>query len=72
MFQSSAFELTNRIQHSHGANDWHDMVEVTPSHDAAESDPERAWSSGRIFRCSTCEDEIKVMTPDQEPPSQRP
>ena len=65
MFQSSHIELA-RLQHHHGGNEWHDMLEVTPNHDAAESDPERSWSRGRIFRCSTCEDEIRVTLPDEE------
>lgn len=72
MFQSAALELTNRIQHSHGEGDWHDMTEVTASHDAAEADPERAWQGGRVFRCSTCESEIRIVGLDTEPPSQRP
>jgi hypothetical protein len=70
VFQLSQFEL-GRLQHSHGGDDWHDMNEVTPAHDAAESDPERGWASGRVFRCSTCEDEVRVMTTDMQPPSQR-
>ena len=71
MFQSAAFEQIQRIQHSHGGDDWHDMIEVTPAHNVAEQDPERSWTTGRVFRCSTCEDEIRVMGPDEEPPSQR-
>lgn len=70
MFQVSQLELA-RFQHSHGSDDWHDMVEVASSHDSAGSDPERSWARGRIFRCSTCTDEIRVMSSDQEPPSQR-
>jgi hypothetical protein len=71
VFQSAAFEMTNRLQHGHGNGEWHDMVEVTPSHDAAEGDPERQWTTGRIFRCSTCEDEIRIVGQDEAPPSQR-
>lgn len=64
MFQTSQIEMA-RLEHHHGGNDWHEMHEVTP-HDAAEADPERSWSRGRIFRCSTCEDEIRVTLPDEE------
>ena len=71
MFQSAAFEMTNRLQHGHGNDEWHDMVELTPSHDAAEGDQERQWSGGRVFRCSTCEAEIRIAGPDEAPPSQR-
>jgi hypothetical protein len=63
--------MTNRLQHGHGNGEWHDMVEVTPSHDAAEGDPERQWTTGRVFRCSTCEDEIRIVGQDESPPSQR-
>jgi hypothetical protein len=54
-----------RIQHGHGDDQWHDMVEVAPAHDSAEHDPERDWSSGRIFRCTTCADEIRVVGRDE-------
>ena len=70
MFQSGAFELNNRLKHGHGNNEWHDMVEVTPAHDAAEGDPERSWAGGRVFRCSTCEAEIRIAGEDEAPPSQ--
>ena len=61
MFQLSQFDLA----HSHGGDEWHEMHDVTPSHDAAEGDPERQWARGRIFRCSACEDEIRVRLPEQ-------
>jgi hypothetical protein len=63
--------MTQRYQHGHGNEQWHDMVDVTPAHDAAEGDPERSWRSGRIFRCSTCDDEFRIMSQDEEHPSQR-
>jgi len=52
-----------RIQHGHGNDEWHDMVEVETDH--PENDPERDWGRGRIFRCTTCEDEIRVISPDE-------
>ena len=52
------FELP-RIEHLHGDNDSHPMVEVA-AHDPSASDPERAWSKGRIFSCTACHDEIRV------------
>ena len=66
MFQWAQFELA-RLEHHHGENDWHEMVEVSQAHDSAESDPERQWTTGRIYRCSTCEDEIRVVPPDPSP-----
>lgn len=65
MFQLSQFELA-RLEHHHGGDEWHEMHDVTPAHDPAESDPERQWSRGRIYRCSVCEDEIRVSLPDPE------
>lgn len=60
-----------RIQHSHGDDDWHDMTEVAPHPDSAENDSERDWSRGRIFRCTTCADEIRVVSPADEAGSAR-
>ena len=60
MFRTAEFELA-RLEHGHGGNEWHAMEEVG---DAAGSDPERKWSSGRIFRCTVCADEIRVTLPD--------
>lgn len=54
------FELA-RLEHSHGKNDWHRMEEV---HDSAQTDSEREWGRHRIFRCTTCEDEIRVAVPE--------
>ena len=70
MFQSAAFELA-RLEHNHGNNEWHEMQDVTPDqdaeHDAAAHDPERLWTRGRIYRCTTCDDEIRVVLPDPVP-----
>jgi hypothetical protein len=62
LFQLAQFELA-RLQHNHGGDEWHDMVDATPGHDSAESDPERQWARGRIFRCTACEDEIRISVP---------
>jgi hypothetical protein len=66
VFQSAQFELA-RFEHNHGGDEWHPMEEVSPAHDAAEGDPERAWPRGRIFRCTVCADEIRVTVPDPSP-----
>ncbi len=60
---SSAFELGRRVQHWHGGDEWVDMEEVAQSHDPAEADPERAWKHGRIFKCTTCEEQFRVFDP---------
>ena len=64
---SSAFELGRQAQHWHGGDDWRDMEEVTPSHDAAQSDPERSWKGARIFRCTACEEQFRVFDPANAP-----
>ena len=66
MFQLAQFELA-RLEHSHGGDYYHDMYEVSEAHSPAESDPEREWARGRIYRCSVCEDEIRVTLPDPSP-----
>jgi hypothetical protein len=66
VFQFAQFELA-RLEHNHGGDEYHDMYEVTSAHDSAESDPERDWARGRIYRCTVCEDEIRVSLPDPSP-----
>lgn len=51
-----------RLLHRHGENDYVPMIE----HGAAEHDPERELLRGelrgaRVFRCSTCAEEVLVM-----------
>lgn len=62
MFQIGEIERA-LLEHHHGGDEWHRMEEVTP-HDAAQHDPERSWGRGRIFRCTTCEDEIRISAGD--------
>jgi hypothetical protein len=57
------------IQHDHGNGEWSDMVEVT---DASNEDPERGWLRGRIFKCTTCEDSIRIETVDPEASTTEP
>lgn len=66
MFQLAQFELA-RLEHHHGGHEYHYMNEVTEPHSPADTDPERDWARGRIYRCSVCEDEIRVTLPDPSP-----
>jgi len=50
-----------RFEHRHDDGSWAPMESVAP--DSAGRDPERSWSKGRIFRCKTCAEQIRV-TPD--------
>ena len=56
-------DMAFRLMHRHG-DDYVPMIE----HTAADHDPERSWLRGaRIFRCSTCAEEIVMVPPDAEP-----
>jgi len=51
--------------HRHG-NDWVEMRPVDP-HSPDARDPERQLLHGeRLFRCSSCDEEIQVSTKDPE------
>jgi hypothetical protein len=50
-----------RLEHGHGKGEWHRMEEVR---DPAQHDSEREWGRHKLFRCSACEDEIRIETPD--------
>ena len=57
-------DVSFRLMHRHGDDDYVPMVE----HGAADHDPEKGWLRGaRIFRCTTCEDEVVLVPPTQEP-----
>jgi hypothetical protein len=52
-----------RVMHWHGGDSWVPMSET--EHDVASHDPERAWLRGaRIFRCSSCEEQIAIAPED--------
>ena len=52
-------QTLSRVEHRHGS-EWKRMEETGP-HSPADSDAERSWARGRIFRCTTCDDEIRVV-----------
>lgn len=57
-------DALQRVEHRHG-DEWHRMEAV--AREAGATDRERAWARGRIFRCTTCDDEIRVLPPQPEP-----
>lgn len=62
---------TVKLLHRHSDADWVPMQEGG-DHDAAAHDPERSWLRGaRIFRCTTCDEQIAVV-PAAEPRSEAP
>jgi hypothetical protein len=59
-------EVSFRLMHRHG-DEYVPMIE----HGAVDHDPERAWLRGaRIFRCKTCEEEVILVPPTDEPGDQ--
>jgi hypothetical protein len=57
-------DVSFRLMHRHGENDYVPMVE----HTSTDHDIERGWLRGaRIFRCTTCEEEIILVPPTDEP-----
>jgi len=58
---------TLQLMHVHGGT--HVPMVERSHHDAAEHDPERNWRAGsRIFRCTTCEDEVVVLPAGHDAP----
>jgi hypothetical protein len=58
---------TIQLMHVHGGEQV-PMVDRT-HHDPADHDPEQTWREGaRIFRCTTCDEEVVVLPPDNDDP----
>jgi hypothetical protein len=58
---------TVKLLHRHANDDWVPMTES--EHDPAGRDPERAWLHGaRLFRCTSCDEEIVITAPAETPP----
>jgi hypothetical protein len=47
-----------RFEHRHDDGSWAPMEGVAPS--PSNSDLERSWSKGRIFRCNSCAEQIRI------------
>jgi hypothetical protein len=62
---------TIKLLHRHSDENWVPMTEGS-HHDAAAHDPERGWLRGaRIFRCTSCDEEIAIEPP-AEPHTEAP
>jgi hypothetical protein len=56
-----------RFMHRHG-DDWVEMKPV-PVHSPDARDPERRLIHGeRVFRCSSCDEEVRIQVPEQPHP----
>jgi hypothetical protein len=59
-----------RITHRHPDGSWGDLAlvptagnrEPSSEHDVAAHDPERQWHGGRLFRCTSCGQQV-ILTP---------
>jgi hypothetical protein len=47
-----------QLEHRHSDGSWSEL-ELVP-HDTAERDPERSWLSGLLFRCRSCDEQVRV------------
>ena len=66
MFQLQAAALSLRLEHRHNDGSW-SLLEPRPiHHDAAEHDPERDWAQGRIYACTTCDEQVRVSDATNE------
>jgi hypothetical protein len=65
MFNQLAASI--RLEHRHSDGSWNPLQRS--HHDPADHDPERGWSRGEIFQCSTCDEEVRVVPTDDAPGS---
>jgi hypothetical protein len=72
MFQLNSAEYLLRLEHRHSDGSWSELEPRRSHHDAAEHDPERGWAIGKIFRCRTCDEEVRVVDPATEEGPIRP
>jgi hypothetical protein len=66
MFQLGGLELTLLLEHRHGDGTWARLEPDRGHHDPADHDPEHDWANGRIYVCSTCDEQIRVIDPASE------
>ena len=62
-----SLEYMYRVQHRHKDGSWGDLIEDRAHHDPSDHDPERGWSLGRIFRCTSCPDAVTLIPGDETP-----
>jgi hypothetical protein len=58
-------EIEFQISHRHSDGTWGRMEERPTHHDPAQHDPERSWSHGRIFQCTSCEESVTLVPGDE-------
>jgi hypothetical protein len=60
MFQLGGLEQTLRLEHRHGDGTWAPLEPRRGHHDPADHDPERDWANGRIYVCTSCNEQVRV------------
>ena len=60
-----------QIEHQHSDGTWSTLEPAgTEVHDAAGSEPERAWDRGHVYICASCEERVRVIGPANVPDDQ--
>ena len=59
-------EIMLDVQHRHSDGSWGSLEPDTSHHEATQHDPERGWQNSTLFRCKTCEEEVRIR-PISEP-----
>ena len=74
MFQVGGLYQALRLEHKHEDGTWASFEPRPSQHDAAEHDPERSWAKGRIYACTSCDEQILVSDASDEgsPGAMRP
>jgi hypothetical protein len=62
--QARILEMAYKVEHRHSDGSWGEMIEDKSHHSPAEHDPERKWGRFRLFRCTSCEQ--NVLLTDEE------
>jgi hypothetical protein len=50
-----------RVQHRHSDGTWGELAQRPSHHDPADHDPEHDWAEGRLYVCTTCDEEVRVL-----------
>jgi hypothetical protein len=51
------------LRHRHSDGSWSRLEPRPMNHDAADHDVEREWKDGRIYVCTTCDEQVQVAVP---------
>jgi hypothetical protein len=62
--QLNVREALYRLEHRHSDGSWSRLEPRPQHHDAAEHDPERSWSGGKLYVCPTCDEQVMVRDAD--------